>query len=700
MKNHKLQKSIRLACVIFAVLVSVTSLMFVNSAFGATQVTITVDTTKVIGSNKLSPAFMLDWEWKSFSSSSVQKQLVANGGLKLVRLFSVRIEPCSQWYESTKTGTFNWANVDAVVKSIFAAGAEPLICFGKFPSANGKLQVPKGMAYNPATINLPYPASYAAYVAEWVKHFKAAGLQVRYYEIVNEAYFYFGWDTAETKLIGNFASFFNTVARSIRSINPNTLLGNDAFLQKKFLNYFVTYGDNLDFIDFHKYGLTESGGTDAAAFNAARTGYFTTETACWYTLDQARQIWSSKRGKSLPTIITESNFSYAWLNGSDPRIQQMAGAVFTALVDREAVLRGIQYSIYYVLASSPTAQGGSKGYGMINSDNNQPWYPYYVQAWLGKSIAVGDQLLGFSSSASGISGFAWNHNQKTYFILICELNTAVTLYFKGLSGNLNFSRIDNTISYLTPKVQTGVVSSTQSLTLNGYTVAIFQDTSSTTPPPPPPPTTYFADGFESGNFGSWTGTYFSAGETVGVVTSPVHSGLRSGKFASNGGGSEEKACSYESVNLGEAYVRGYFYISSGLPLIDNGDRLYLLRLAGTQITQTLVYAGIRRDSGVDRWVVYVRNGANWYGYVSNSSAPLPQTGKWTCVELHWKMSSTQGLVELYVNNVKIISVSGINTGYYGNAARVDFGLPYAGSVQKSVVVYADDACISQSYIGL
>jgi hypothetical protein len=375
----------------------------------------------------------------------------------------------------------------------------------------------------------------------------------------------------------------------------------------------------------------------------------------------------------------------------------MAGAVFTALVDREAVLRGIQYSIYYVLASSPTAQGGSRGYGMINSDNNQPWYPYYVQSWLGKSMAVGDQLLGFSSSASGISGFAWNHTGKTYVMLICELNTAVTVYFKGLSGNLNFSRIDNTISYLTPKVQTGVVSSTQSLTLNGYTVAIFEDPPSTTPPPPPPSTTYFADGFESGNFGSWSGTAVSSGETVGVVTSTVHSGLRSARFTTNGGAGQEKAFCYKSLNLGEAYVRGYFYIGSGLPLTDNGDRLYLIRFTGTQI---LAYAGIRRESGVDKWVIYVRNGANWYGYVSNSSAPLPQTGKWICVELHWKMSSTQGLVELYVNNVKIISVTGINTGYYGNATRVDFGLPYVGDVQKSLSVYADDACISQSKIGL
>jgi hypothetical protein len=693
MKNHKLQKSIRLACVIFAVLFSVTSLMFVNSAYGATQVTITVDTTKVIGSNKLSPAFMLDWEWKSFSSSSVQKQLVANAGLKLVRLFSVRIEPCSQWYESTKTGTFNWANVDAVVKSIFAAGAEPLICFGKFGTAGGKLQVPKGMAYNPATINLPYPASYAAYVAEWVKHFKAAGLLVRYYEIVNEAYFYFGWDTAETKLIGNFASFFNTVARSIRSINPNTLLGNDAFLQKKFLNYFVNYGDNLDFIDFHKYGLTESGGTDAAAFNAARTGYFTTETACWYTLDQARQIWSSKRGKSLPTIITESNFSYAWINGSDPRIQQMAGAVFTAIVDREAVLRGIQYSIYYVLASSPTAQGGSRGYGMINSDNNQPWYPYYVQSWLGKSMAVGDQLLGFSSSASGISGFAWNHTGKTYFMLICELNTAVTVYFKGLSGNLNFTRIDNTISYLTPKVQTGVVSSTQSLTLNGYTVAIFQGASSTTPPPPPPPTTYFADGFESGNFGAWTGTGVTSSETATVANTMPHHGTYSAKFTSNGNLGTERAYCYKSLtSSSELYARGYFNVkSSGISNNDNRFYLLILRAGGIPVA----FAGWRQVNGVVKWNLIVRQGTGW---VNAYSTTIPVLNQWYSVELHWKKDGVNGLGELWVNGALACSITGKNTNAYGDVTRLDIGLPEIYNC-ASTAVYSDCIKVATTYIG-
>jgi hypothetical protein len=112
-----------------------------------------------------------------------------------------------------------------------------------------------------------------------------------------------------------------------------------------------------------------------------------------------------------------------------------------------------------------------------------------------------------------------------------------------------------------------------------------------------------------------------------------------------------------------------------------------------------VYAGIRRDNGVDRWIIYVRNGANWLNYVSNATAPLPQMGSWVSIELHWKMSSTAGLAELYVNGVKVISVTGINTASYGNAVRVDFGLPYAMGVQNNITIYSDSAVISQKYIG-
>jgi len=79
---------------------------------------------------------------------------------------------------------------------------------------------------------------------------------------------------------------------------------------------------------------------------------------------------------------------------------------------------------------------------------------------------------------------------------------------------------------------------------------------------------------------------------------------------------------------------------------------------------------------------------------------LFQNGVWYSVELHWKLGlSTAGVVELYVDGVKIIEVTGINTAYFGNARRVDLGLVQATGVQKSLTINADCAMVSQSYIG-
>ena len=369
----------------------------------------------------------------------------------------------------------------------------------------------------------------------------------------------------------------------------------------------------------------------------------------------------------------------------------MAGAVYTALVLKESVLRGLSYHCYYVFSASPFNQHGSKGFGMVNTDNSQPWYPYYVQKWLGTSLGVGDKLAVLTASSSEISGFAWTHNQKLYFLLICEVNEPRTVYFSGLKGSLNFTKIDNTISWQTPKVQTGKIDSTGSLNINGYTVALFQAEASA----PSPNAPLFADGFESGSFSKWTRTSISYGETAAVSAMIHYNGYYSAKFTSNGGKDTEYAYCYKSVSLGEVYVRGYFNISSGLPLTDNSDRFYVLRLAGSQ---TLAYAGIMREGGVDKWVILVRNGANWMNWKS-ATTPLPQKGTWVCVELHWKRDSTQGLAELYIGGVKIIAVSGINTAYYGNATRVDFGLPYAWGVEKNINIYGDSAKISNTYVG-
>jgi len=207
----------------------------------------------------------------------------------------------------------------------------------------------------------------------------------------------------------------------------------------------------------------------------------------------------------------------------------------------------------------------------------------------------------------------------------------------------------------------------------------------------------FVDGFEFGNFGRWSGTSTSSGETATVVGTLSHHGNYSGMFTSNGSGGTEWAYSYYTINENEVYVRGYFYVASGLPLIDSGDNFYFLRLRGNG--QTFTGAGIRHSStGIDRWVLTARHGSGWAATAYTSSSAI-QTGRWYSIELHWKLDATNGYVEMYVDGVKILQRTGINTAYYGNATSVNFGISEILNVQNKLTIYGDCFVLSRAYVG-
>jgi len=442
------------------------------------QVEITINSDKIIGANNLSLGFMLDWKWSALSwcDSPIQRELTQNAGFKLVRLFSHRIEPCTYWNESTKTGTFNWTDVNAIIQRIFEIGAEPLICLGFY--YKGTPLIPLGMAIDSKT-NLPYPESFGAYATEWVKHFKTLGWSVRYYEIMNEPYFYFGWNSSDTTKLANYVAFWNTVARSMRQMDPNIFISHDSSTIKWVFDYWLQHGDDIDFLDFHKYDAQTVGQfTDMEMFDRAERIYF--ETSCWnYGVKEARQRWLNARGKSLPIINSESNFNSAWINGTDPKIQQMAGAVWTALVLRTEILKGVSYNVYYSFFSSASWElanrpSGGLGFGMVNSDNNRPWYPYYVQMMLANNLGTGDLVVETNSSSDDLRSIAWIHNGTLNILLICKVEQPRTLYLQGVTGQLEFSKIDSTISFLTPRIQEGTFIATQPLIMNGYTVTLLQ----------------------------------------------------------------------------------------------------------------------------------------------------------------------------------------------------------------------------------
>jgi hypothetical protein len=338
------------------------------------------------------------------------------------------------------------------------------------------------MAVNPTT-QLPYPNSYAAYAVEWVKHFNQLGFPVRFYQIMNEPWTYFGWNAENTTKLGYYVELWNTVARAMREENPNILLSNDAITQKNVFSYWLVYGDDVDFLDFHKYDSDTIGKySDSEMFDRAEMrGFADVSWSALLSISTARQRWFNARGKSLPTINSESNFNSAWVTGTDPKIQQMAGSVWLALVSRAGVLEGLNYNIYFEFSSSKSwetanRQSGGWGFGMTNEDDNKPWYPYYVQKMVGSNLWAGDQIVETISTSDEIETIAWLHTGKLMILLICKTAEPRTINFAGITGQIDIMWIDNTISYANPEVQEATINAIDGIQFNGYTVMLLQET--------------------------------------------------------------------------------------------------------------------------------------------------------------------------------------------------------------------------------
>jgi len=452
-----------------------------GSIIDSPRIDITVNVNKIVGVNNLSLGFQLDWHrWKTFLDRPAQQQLAQNASFKIIRVFDFRptnprLMPCTYWNESTKTGTWNWAYADALTQKIFEIGAEPLFCLG-WARDNIQKYIPPGMAVNPVT-QLPYPESYAAYAAEWVKHFKQLGLPVRFYEIMNEPFSYFGWNAKNMTRLGYFVEFWNTVARAMRQQNPNILISHDTTTMRRVLDYWIQYGEDIDFLDFHKYGASKIGQySDAEMFILAEQRKFETSSD-FYGVDDARRKWFNARGKWLPIINSESNFNSAWETGTDPKIQQMAGAVWLALVLRMGILKGLDYNVYFEFSSSRSwqeAHGSGWGFGMINEDDNQPWFPYYVHKIIGINLCVGDVIIEAHSSSDEVRVLSWVHNETLNTLVICKSNDTRAVLLKGFPKDIYVLRIDTTISHEKPNIYEETISSNELLILKGYTVALLQ----------------------------------------------------------------------------------------------------------------------------------------------------------------------------------------------------------------------------------
>ena len=209
---------------------------------------------------------------------------------------------------------------------------------------------------------------------------------------------------------------------------------------------------------------------------------------------------------------------------------------------------------------------------------------------------------------------------------------------------------------------------------------------------PKPAPVLFEDGFESGSYNTWGGTFVTPGEATSVAGTRSHHDRYSAAFSSDGGGGYENAYIYKNVTASELYSRGYFYVSQSGIDAENDRFFFIVFRAGDN---GLAYAGWKRNGGAVRWCITTRDGTSYLDAFSSTS---PMAGRWYCVELHWRKDPSAGLAEMWVDGILVCSSTGKDSSTLGDASLVQVGLAELYGC-AATIVYCDCVVVSSSYAG-
>jgi chitodextrinase len=204
-------------------------------------------------------------------------------------------------------------------------------------------------------------------------------------------------------------------------------------------------------------------------------------------------------------------------------------------------------------------------------------------------------------------------------------------------------------------------------------------------------TVIFSDGFESGDFGAWTDVYGSPN----VVSDVKYAGYYCGFVNTSG----THTCYYgEESSAGwgnHLFARGYYRFD--VSTVDWATRgcTYISNWTGSD--DLIVHAILGHWTDDDYlWMVEVLNGTDFQ--TAESSTFSLNTSAWYCIELEAFIDGSTGYAKLYVDNVLVVSLVGVDDRKYGNPNHVGFGQLY--DTRNGEAVWWDCCVIDDSYIGL
>lgn len=455
------------------------------------MVDLTVDYTNQIATNLLRLGTqLLPWIWhfEGWSSGLRDKARALKFGLMRMLTGDVDIQPCTHWDETTHSGTWDWGLFDAVIQAIYESGAEPLVCIG------GKGYYPPGMSVDPDS-GLPVNfETFAEYCVDILEHCKSKGWNIKYWEVLSESGEW-GYHVETTEL-------FNLCAERMHTVDPSILIGHNKAWIPPFFHEFLSNAQGMGFLAFNKY---DSGRTtaynpppdsDALILETAgdlRKNWWSNESGyMYYSPSDMKQMWFQARGEHIPIICAEANLNWAWEGGTDPRVQQIFGAVWYAELVRAYVLdNSLDHLIYWGFAShtrseddayppDPPWTTGGRGLGMI--DCHAPYdeyYSYWLHLMLANRLNVGDPIFEIASSNStAVSILAWENENCYNILLIGKARSAITVNIEVRNMSvekdtiISAYTIDDRHSGL--QIENMSYSDPISIYLNGYSVILLR----------------------------------------------------------------------------------------------------------------------------------------------------------------------------------------------------------------------------------
>ena len=361
---------------------------------------------------------------------------IRSAHIKLVRVNPIQILIYNGRDPLSSLGHPSFDGMDSILKTIFAAGAEPLFVVAGFPKgiaapkdANGYLASPN---WN----------EYAKFMEAVVHHYNvdhALGTShsIRYWEM---------WNEPSIEGDGKFATkdaykdFVETVGGAMKGEDPSIqLVGPAAPWSDLGADGWVAYtaknlSNIIDILSWHNYG-PGPGHDDAAALDWTNKSYEG-------DLLTVSSDWPLKAG------ITEYNIS--WQNGDgtyNEKYHSELNVVYAASAIIHAIRGNAAMFCFYNLAET-----GENHLGLLSNTDYSPYKPYYVFSMFGNHF--GTQLLSATGDNPNLEYVAASRPGRRIQSIILvnkDLGKAcdVTLYLDHLNapqGSVRVVQIDSASS--------------------------------------------------------------------------------------------------------------------------------------------------------------------------------------------------------------------------------------------------------------